>query len=167
MSGAFDICDLVAVPHFFDIVADRIWREWHAPGGSTLAALRARLSEHLTGAPMPKAFVAHDGGRFLGTISLIASDLAERPELTPWAAALWVEPEARRAGVGAALLGHTAAAALNNGENALYLCAREAIAGYYLARGWRLVETGIGPRRLSVLRRTTQQEPPCPPNSTS
>ena len=161
------ISDLVAVPHFFESVADRIWREWHEPRGATLDHLRARLTENMAGAPIPTAFVAHDGPKFFGTISLIASDLDERPQYSPWAAALWVEPEARRSGVGEALLQHVAAAALNNGENALYLCAREAISGYYLSRGWRLVETAVGPRRLSILRRTKQQEPPCPRNSTS
>jgi GNAT superfamily N-acetyltransferase len=162
-----EISDLAAVPAFFNIVAERIWREWHAPRGATPAELRARLTENMAGARLPKAFVAHRAEKFLGTISLIANDLDERPDFSPWAAALWVEPEARENGVGAALLRHAAAAALNDGENALYLCAREAISGYYLARGWRLVETGIGPRRLSVLRLTKQQEPPCPRNSIS
>ena len=154
MSAAFHISDLVAVPHFFDIVADRIWVAWHERDGVSLADLRDRLTGNMAGAPMPTAFVAHDGGRFLGTISLIAADLDERPQFSPWAAALWVEPEARRGGVAQKLLDHCVAAALNNGDKTLYLCAAETIADYYLRRGWRLVETGIGPRHLSVLRRT-------------
>lgn len=151
---AYSICDLTVVPHFFDTVADRIWRAWHEPRGVTHADLRARLAENISGAALPKAFVAHRDKNFLGAISLIASDMDERPALTPWAAALWVEPEARRLGVGAALLEHVTAVALNNGGKALYLCAQEGIRNYYLARRWRLVEAAAGPRRLSILRRT-------------
>ncbi len=152
------ISDLASVPHFFDTVADRIWRAWHAPRGATLAHLRERLSENMGGAPLPKAFVAHDGPKFLGTISLIASDLDERPQYTPWAAALWVEPGARRAGVGTALLRRAASAALASGAQDVYLCAQERLCAYYLNRGWRLVETEAGPRRLSIMRRDSRQE---------
>ena len=150
----FQIDDLAVVPQFFDTVAERIWAAWHAPQGVALPELRERLSENMLGAAMPKAFVAYAGPTFLGTISLIARDFDARPQYTPWAAALWVEPEARRRGVAENLLDHCIAAALNNGEKTLYLCAVEAIRDYYLRRGWALVETGVGPRRLSILRRT-------------
>jgi predicted N-acetyltransferase YhbS len=155
---AIQIADLIAVPHFFGTVADRIWREWHAPRGVSLAELRGRLDENMTGVDLPKAFVAHDGPKFLGTVSLIASDLDERPAFSPWVAALWVEPEARAAGVGAALLAHATSAALASGAADVYLCAQERVRAYYLERGWRLIETDIGPRQLSVLRRTRRQE---------
>ncbi|MDE2364362.1 MAG: transaldolase [Hyphomicrobiales bacterium] len=153
-----DIDDLRDVPAFFDIVAERIWSQWHAPRGVALAELRARLEENMRGDAVPKAFVAHAAGRFLGTISLIANDLAERPQYAPWAAALWVEPEARGCGIGNALLDSCVAAALNNGEKSVYLCAREDIRAYYLGRGWRLIEAGVGERHLSVLRRDDLQE---------
>ena len=112
----------------------------------------------MTGAPLPKAFVAHDGPKFLGVISLIASDLDERPALSPWAAALRVEPAAREKGVGTALLQRAASAALASGAQDVYLCAQERLCAYYLNRGWRLVETDVGPRRLSIMRRASRQE---------
>ena len=67
MSGT-EIVDLAEAPAFFETVADRIAREWHAPRGVTLDELRARLRENMTEQPLPKAFVAHDGASFLGTI---------------------------------------------------------------------------------------------------
>jgi N-acetylglutamate synthase-like GNAT family acetyltransferase len=152
------IADLAAAPHFFDTVAERIWREWHAPRGATLAALHARLGQNMTGAALPKAFVAHEGRTFLGTVSLIASDLDERPDLSPWVAALWVEPDAREKGVGADLLAHATSAALASRAADVYLCAREGVRAWYLKRGWRLIETNVGPRQLSILRRSRRQE---------
>ena len=51
---AIHVADLVAVPHFFDTVAERIWREWHEPRGVSLDDLRARLAENMAGGPLPK-----------------------------------------------------------------------------------------------------------------
>ena len=157
MSGT-EIIDLAEAPAFFETVADRIWRQWHAPRGVTLDELRARLSENMTEQPLPKAFVAHDGASFLGTISLIASDMDEKPALTPWAAALWVEPEARGQGVAAALLARALAEGLAIGAPDVYLCAQARLAPFYLDRGWRLIETDVGPRALSVFRKACAQE---------
>lgn len=157
MSG-FRIDDLAGAPEFFDTVADRIWRQWHAPRGASLAELRTRLEDNISGQPLPKAFVARDGATFLGTISLISSDLDERPDLGPWAAALWVEPAARSRGVAAALLDRAIGAGLAIGAPHVYLCAQTRLAAFYLDRGWRLMETDVGPRALSVFRKTCAQE---------
>jgi N-acetylglutamate synthase-like GNAT family acetyltransferase len=156
--GVMNISDLATAPHFFDIVADRIWREWHAPRGVTLADFRIRLDQNMLGHALPKAFVARHGQTFLGTVSLIASDLDERPALSPWIAALWVEPGARETGVGAKLLAHATSAALASGAQHIYLCAEMRVRAYYLKRGWRLIETDVGPRQLSILSRASRQE---------
>src|SRR5437016_5653182 len=103
MSLAFTITDLRERPEFFDTVARRIWQAWWEAEGASLDSISGRLRENMSEAPIPFALVAHDGGAFLGTASVIASDLAERPKLTPWVAAVWVEEKARGHGVGAAL----------------------------------------------------------------
>jgi hypothetical protein len=90
MPLAFTISDLRQRPEFFDSVADRIWQAWWEPNGYPLAYIETRLKENLQDTPIPLALVAHDGKSLLGTASLIASDLDERPELTPWVAAVWV-----------------------------------------------------------------------------
>lgn len=155
---AFCIVDLATAPEFFDIVADRIWRAWHEPMGVALADLCARLDENMSGRPLPKAFVAREGDAFLGTISLIASDLDERPNLGPWAAALWVEPAARGRGVAAALLERASSEGLAIGAPHVYLCAQARLAPFYRERGWRQIETDVGPRALSVFRKACAQE---------
>src|ERR1700730_8308424 len=103
MSLAFTISDLRRRPEFFDTVAMRIWRAWWEPNGTPLDHITGLLRENMNTTPIPFAPVAHDGEAFLGTTSVIASDLAERPHLTPWVAAVWVEPAARERGVGGAL----------------------------------------------------------------
>jgi hypothetical protein len=96
----FTISDLRQCPEFFDTVADRIWQAWWRDGGHPLDYISGRLRENTNATPIPFALVAHDGKSFLGTASVIASDLPERPQLTPWVAAGWVEDHARRRGVG-------------------------------------------------------------------
>src|SRR5258708_17317180 len=80
----FTISDLRQRPEFFDTVADRIWQAWWKDGGHPLDYISGRLRENMNATPIPFALVAHDGKSFLGTASVIASDLPERPQLTPW-----------------------------------------------------------------------------------
>ena len=101
-------------------------------------------------APIPLALVAHDGGAFLGTASVIASDLAERPQLTPWVAAVWVEPEARGRGIGAALVDRATRDCFAVGVSRAYLCARPRMSRFYEALGWSIFERKVGKHQLSV-----------------
>ena len=147
----FTISDLRQRPEFFDHVADRIWRAWWKADGHPLDYISGRLRENLNATPIPFALVAHDGGTFLGTTSVIASDLAERPQLSPWVAAVWVEAQARRRGVGAALVDRATLDCFALGVSRAYLCARPQCAGYYERLGWIPVERDVGPHRMSVL----------------
>lgn len=151
MSLVFTICDLRQCPEFFETVADRIWQAWWKRRGHPLDMIRSRLRETMNAEPIPLALVAHDRGAFLGTASLIASDLDERPRLTPWVAAVWVEPNARRHGLGAALVDHASEACFALGFARAHLCARAERTGFYQRRGWTLVERGVGPFQLGVL----------------
>jgi GNAT superfamily N-acetyltransferase len=150
MSHHFTISDLRQRPDFFDTVADRIWRAWWQPNGYPREYIRARLRENMEATPIPFALVAHDGERFLGTSSVIASDLEERPQLTPWVAAVWVEEEARRHGVGAALVNRAARDCFALGVGRIYLCARPQMTGFYEGLGWTVIERNVGPHHQSV-----------------
>jgi GNAT superfamily N-acetyltransferase len=147
---AFTISDLRQCPEFFDTVADRIWQAWWEADGYPLVYITGRLRENMNDTPIPFALVAHDGACFLGTTSVIASDLAERPQLTPWVAAVWVEPQARRRGVGAALVNRAAQDCFALGIGRAYLCARPRMSRFYEGLGWDITERKIGPHQLSV-----------------
>lgn len=150
MQHDFTISDLRQRPDFADAVADRIWRAWWRPHGHPLDHITTRLRENLTATPVPFALVAHDGDKFLGTASVIASDLEERPLLTPWVAAVWVEEDARKRGVGAALVNRAARDAFALGVSRAYLCARPAMTGFYQGLGWTLIERDVGSHQLGV-----------------
>jgi GNAT superfamily N-acetyltransferase len=152
----FTISDLRRQPQFFDMVADRIWQAWWQPNGFPRDYIASGLTENMADTPIPFALVAHDGERFLGTSSVIASDLEERPQLTPWVAAVWVEEDARKHGVGGALVNHATADCFALGENRVYLCARARIAGFYERLGWTMIERGVGPHELDVFYREAE-----------
>jgi N-acetylglutamate synthase-like GNAT family acetyltransferase len=146
----FVISDLRQRPQFFDIVADRIWQAWWEPNGFPRDHIAKGLAKTMADTPIPFALVAHDGEKFLGTASVISSDLAERPQLTPWVAAVWVEENARKHGVGAALVNRATEDCFALGEKRVYLCARARMAGFYERLGWTMIERGVGPHELDV-----------------
>lgn len=154
----FAIADLRQRPEFFGTVADRIWRTWWKDRGHPLDTISGRLRENLNTAPIPLALVAHDGAAFLGTASVIASDLEDRPHYTPWVAAVWVEPHAREAGIGAALVARAAQDCFAMGICRAYLCARPQRSGFYERLGWIPIERDVGQNRLTVLIRDAGSE---------
>ena len=81
---------------------------------------------------------------------MIASDLEERPQLTPWVAAVWVEEDARRSGVASALVNRAALDCFALGIRRAWLCARPQRAGFYQGLGWIIAERNVGPHRLNV-----------------
>lgn len=150
MALPFTISDLRQRPEFFDGVADRIWRAWWQAGGYPLEYISGRLRENLSTTPIPFALVAHDDATFLGTVSVIASDRAERPQLTPWVAAVWVDPPARQSGVGSALVNRATQDCFALGVDRAYLCARPQRSGFYERLGWTPIERDVGQHHLSV-----------------
>jgi GNAT superfamily N-acetyltransferase len=82
-------------PDLVSLVAEWLWASfWQQLGYSywetydVIAAGTARLGP-------PQTFVLLIDDKPLGTASLAAQDLDERPELTPWLADVFVVPEAR------------------------------------------------------------------------
>jgi GNAT superfamily N-acetyltransferase len=150
MSLPFTISDLRQRREFFDTVAMRIWQAWWEADGTPLDYISSRLRENMNAGPIPFALVAQDGEAFLGTASVIASDLAERPQLTPWVAAVWVEPEARRRGVGAALIDRATHDCFALGASRTYLCARPRLSRFYEGLGWTILERKVGSHHMSV-----------------
>ncbi|WDZ75564.1 GNAT family N-acetyltransferase [Ensifer adhaerens] len=142
--------DLRDAPHFFDAVADRIWRAWWEPHGFPLSHITGLLQQSLAEEAESLCLVAHVEDRFVGTASVIASDLEERPDLTPWVAAVWVDPPFRGAGIGGDIVLKAAHAALDTGAEAVHLCALPGKRAFYERLGWRLDEKDVGTDRLDV-----------------
>ncbi|WP_246776585.1 GNAT family N-acetyltransferase [Microvirga sp. VF16] len=109
------------------------------------------MQESFGEGPIPSAFVAHEGERFVGTVSVIACDEDSRPQYTPWVAALWVEPEHRRKGIGAALVGRASAFAFKAGAERIYLLSRAQRRPFYENLGWAVLEANAPEEGMFIL----------------
>jgi predicted N-acetyltransferase YhbS len=110
-----------------------------------LSLLTGLVQENLGPGPIPTALVAHEGERFIGTVSIIACDEDTRPQYTPWVAALWVEPDNRQKGIGAALVERAVEHAFGTGAKRVHLLAGPHRRPYYERLGWSVAEqTGDG-----------------------
>ncbi|HEX2890262.1 GNAT family N-acetyltransferase [Vineibacter terrae] len=146
----FTVCDLRQQPQFLDTVAERIWRAWWEPEGHRLDHLTDRLRDCLDDDPLPFAVVAHAAGRYIGSAVCIASDLAERPEYSPWIAAVWVDPQHRLRHVGRTLVGHAMRACFGLGFERIYLCSVPERRSFYTHQGWVPIEENVGPHAQTV-----------------
>lgn len=99
--------------------------------------------------------MAHEEATFLGTASVIASDLEDLPQYTPWVAAVWVDPEYRKWRVGRALVERAANGVFGLGIDRAYLGAPEERRKFYLRQGWLPIMEKVGFRGVTVVR----QEP--------
>jgi GNAT superfamily N-acetyltransferase len=84
---------------------------------------------------MPMTLIALNNNVCIGAVSLIASDLHTRPELSPWLSSLYVRPEDRKKGIGQQLIDAIKKIALKMGYTSLYL-RTEGAANYYKKLGW-------------------------------
>ena len=157
--STFSIEDLCARPEFSATVADRIWRAWWREQGEALATIAGLVANSLEAGRIPTTLVALRGDAFLGTTSVITCDQNLRAHLTPWVAAVWVEPHARRMGVGGALVAAAADFAFDSGADFVYLCALPAMRAFYEERGWSLLEENVGDAALMVFKRANSRQP--------
>lgn len=147
---SFIISDLRQQPAFFDTVADRIWRGWWRDRGFPADYITGRLHENMNPSPIPFALVAHRGDVFLGTSSVIAADLEDRPQYSPWVAAVWVDPKYRMQEVGTALVGRAAEDAFALSFRRVYLCAQKERRRFYTRQGWAPIEEDVGERKVTI-----------------
>ena len=133
------------------VIADRVWHAWWKDAGLQLADVTHHLTEMVDSRPLPTALVAHDESGYLGSAFLIASDLEERTQYTPWIAAVWVDAANRKRGIGRSLVEEAAKTAAALGHRISYIgCHRES-EGFYTAFGWKVLERDVGPYGLSIL----------------
>lgn len=94
-------------PDLLPTVAEWIYNEWWTEvEGASVGTLADLLRAHLVRDQIPLTLVASLNRCPVGTATLLAHDVEteEWPDLTPWLAAVYVMPEYRRRGVGAALI---------------------------------------------------------------
>lgn len=148
-------------PALAEVTAQWRWDAFAKGGELSFAELLAdeRLAA-AEAAEMPRTLVAIEDGRPVGMASLVACDLAERPELGPWLAGVYVLREARRRGHGARLVRAIEEIAWEAAIGRLWLYTRTA-ERLYAGLGWIKVETfeRANDRRYALMRRDRPSAP--------
>ena len=127
-------------PEFIPELAELHFAEWsHLNPGEGLAGKKEYLRQNSGRNGVPVFFIAVDGAELIGSASLIAQDMDDRPDLTPWLADVFVKPGHRGHGVATALIRRIEAEAESAGIVKLYLYTPDA-AGMYRRLGWTTVE---------------------------
>lgn len=124
-------------PQHVKTVARWIYQEFGGNTSLNLAEITDFFSKRYMDR-LPMTLIAIDGDACLGTVSLFEGDLDTRRDLTPWLAALYVEPTYRSQGIGDRLTAEIITIARNLGYSILYL-RTEHTADYYRKRNWELV----------------------------
>lgn len=127
-------------PDLIDTVAAWVWSAFRRESGHDLASLRARTAACQAETGPEQCFVLLADGEPAGTVGLIHHDLDERPELTPWLAAMYVRPEARGRGYARQLIRALEHECMKAGIDRVWLYTHKA-ERLYASLGWRSVET--------------------------
>jgi GNAT superfamily N-acetyltransferase len=154
------IAPMSEMPHAVKRVARWFYHEWNVFDGRSIAQIEAQLAENLNRDCVPITFVAQADGDLLGTASLDVSDLPPFDHLSPWLASLYVEPSARSAGIGSALVRHVQQFASSHGIQTLYLWTPGSIRLYERC-GWIAFERPIyNSQRITLMRFETLPQSP-------
>ena len=126
-----DLVDALAAFHF---------REWgFLRPSETLSERTQRLRLCCGRGGLPTAVVATVEGLLCGSAMLVANDMDLPAERTPWLAGVYVVPQRRRCGLGAALIHRIEQEASAAGFSTLYLYT-PSTAAMYARLGWALLE---------------------------
>lgn len=139
-------------PEYIDACAAWSFGLWGSQSGSTLARAVDSFtpSEDAGAEDGRETVVAVQHGQPIGMASLWPSDLPERPDLTPWLAAVFVHEEHRGMGLATRLGRAVEDLARARGEGILYLVTEHAEM-LYLKLGWRVLDrvtTALGAATL-------------------
>jgi len=111
----------------------------HLSPGSTVERCASSLRAQSGRRQIPTTLVALAEGRPLGSASLVAQDMAVRPELSPWLATVFVAPEFRRRGIGSSLVRRIIGEARALGAERIYLYTPDK-ERFYTDLGWNTLE---------------------------
>ena len=146
----FEISNLNLFPEFKSVAADRVWNAWWRPHGHLFQVVMDFFDELPETRGLPFCLMAHEDDKYVGSVLGLVTDLDERPELSPWVGALWVEPEFRRTGVATALVKEALAEIFAVEHEVAFLCATTEKRVMYQNQGWQLIEEKVGDDRLDV-----------------
>jgi len=113
--------------------------EWsYLNPGQSLQARIEKMQAYLNDEFIPSTFVAIEN-EVLGSAAIVACDMKERKQYSPWLASVYVAPEYRRKGTATELVRHVMQQAAENKIKKLYLYTPDQ-EQFYKKMGWKTQE---------------------------
>jgi GNAT superfamily N-acetyltransferase len=156
----FAISNLADKLEFIPVIADRVWHQWWQTSGHDLGFLENEIRKTVARSDYQGGFVAHTNGCYCGSCFVIDDDFEFRPDLEPWIAAVFVEPDFRKMGIGQALVEQAANHIFNHAFPRAYLNATPSNAPFYERFGWQRLEEVKGMIVLSFAAASNPQTRP-------
>jgi GNAT superfamily N-acetyltransferase len=148
-----EFCQLAERPEHLETVGRWIYHEWWEKPGSTVEVVLEKLRQHNQLDRIPFTVLALLEGQLVGSCCVIERDCSQRPDLTPWIAAVYVKEEFRNRAIASKMLQWTFDRMLKIGEDHAYLTCSLEGEKLYGRNGWKLVERDVGPNKDSVMLR--------------
>lgn len=133
------IVNLTTAPEHVPTIAAWHQAQWgYLNPGESVKTRIEKMRRYLKGAVMPVMYICVDGAQLIGTAALVESDMDSHPELSPWLASVYVKPDYRKQGVGAALVKRVVSEAKALDLSPLYLFTPDQ-ARFYQNLGWQFI----------------------------
>jgi GNAT superfamily N-acetyltransferase len=113
-------------PDLVPTVAGWVWEEFWRSHGHTLEQTAEAVAATVAARDLPQTYVLLLDDWPVGTATLAARDLEERPDLTPWLAGVFVAPDWRGRGYAALLVSAVENVCLQRSIATLWLYTRNA-----------------------------------------
>lgn len=131
------IVDLRHYPYYLPLLAQWHFAEWaYLHPGCSIGMLEQDMQKYLQPDFLPSMFIMLDQQQLLGSSSIVANDLATRPQLSPWLANVYVHSSYRGQGMGRRLVQFAMQQAKAAGVKRLYLFTADQQA-FYHSMGWQ------------------------------
>lgn len=136
------------------ILAEWTHDTWgHLHPGRRLDTAIALLREECGTGGVPSVFAALHGDTPVGTASLVADDMSDRRDLTPWLASVFVRPDWRGQGIASRLVQRVEEEALVYGHDHFYLYTPDQQALYRRLEWHDLEERDYRGEAVTIMRR--------------
>lgn len=134
-----NIINLAEAPQHLETIAAWHHAQWgYLNPGATVESRIVKMQRYLKGYAVPAMYICVDGEQLVGTAALVESDMDSHPELSPWLASVYVNPDYRKRGAGAALVKHVVSKAKAQGFCPLYLFTPDQ-KNFYQSLGWEFM----------------------------
>jgi predicted N-acetyltransferase YhbS len=151
------ITELFQVPEHLPVIAAWIHQAFWQGSGQPVGYVEKLLEDHTHAKSIPLTLVAMDASTPVGSVCLVENDMAERPNLSPWLAALYVVPTHRKRGIGSQLVNTVVKRARQARCRTVFLNADEQV-DFYASLGWQPIEENVGPLKLTIMKINCEEQ---------